>query len=112
MWPTSAHAHWHSTQDSGKTHAVCAEGLHFSAFHYIQLFSFLFLYCTVLYCTILYCTQEPSAVKSDEGAIKQLGGGQRFMKSRDIIKIIESGTPPMDKVPPDNQTSPTHDFGL
>ena len=30
-WPTSAHAHWHSTQDSSKT-ALCAEGLHFSAF--------------------------------------------------------------------------------
>ena len=35
-WPTSAHAHWHSTQDSSKTcSTVCAEGLHFSAFHWI-----------------------------------------------------------------------------
>ena len=32
------------------------------------------------------------------------------MKSREIIEMIESGTPPMDKVPPDNQTSPTPDF--
>ena len=34
------------------------------------------------------------------------------MKSREIIEMIESGNPPMDKVPPDNQTSPTPDFGL
>ena len=32
------------------------------------------------------------------------------MRPREIIKIIESGNPPMDKVPPDNQTSPTPDF--
>ena len=31
-WPISAHAHWDSTQDSTQD-AVCAEGLHFSAFH-------------------------------------------------------------------------------
>ena len=34
------------------------------------------------------------------------------MKSREIIEMIESGNQPMDKVPPDNQTSPTPDFGL
>ena len=66
----------------------------------------------LLYCTVLYCTQESSAVRRDEGAIKEVVGRQRFMKPREIIKMIESGTPPMDKVPPDNQTSPTPDFGL
>ena len=33
------------------------------------------------------------------------------MRPREIIEMIESGTPPMDKVPPDNQTSHTPDFG-
>ena len=69
----------------------------------------------VIHTTVLfsyYCTQESSAVRRDEGAIKEVVGRQRFMKSREIIEMIESGTPPMDKVPPDNQTSPTPDFGL
>ena len=34
------------------------------------------------------------------------------MKSREIIKMIESGTPPVEKVPPDNQTSKSPDFGF
>ena len=76
----------------------------------------LLLYITsVLFLILLYCTvytQESSAVRRDEGAIKEVVGRQRFMRPREIIEMIESGTPPMDKVPPDNQTSPTPDFGL
>ena len=64
------------------------------------------------YCTVLYCTQESSAVRRDEGAIKEVVGRQRFMRPREIIEMIESGNPPMDKAPPDNKTSPTPDFGL
>ena len=29
-WPISVHAHWHNA------HVVCAEGLHFSAFHSVS----------------------------------------------------------------------------
>ena len=62
--------------------------------------------------TVLYCTQESSAVRRDEEAIKEVVGRQRFMRPREIIEMIESGNPPMEKVPPGNQTSPTPDFGL
>ena len=61
---------------------------------------------------IMYCVQESSSVRSDEGAIEELVERQRLMKSREIIEMIESGNPPMDKVPPDNQTSQTPNFGL
>ena len=65
---------------------------------------------TILYCTVLLCTQESSAVRRDEGAITEVVGRQRFMRPREIIEMIESGTPPMDKVPPDNQTFQTPDL--
>ena len=56
------------------------------------------LFLILLFCTVLYCTQESSAVRRDEGAIKEVVGRQRFIKSREIIEMIESGYQPMDKV--------------
>ena len=32
------------------------------------------------------------------------------MKSREIIEMIESGTAPMEKIPPDNKPFPTPDL--
>ena len=87
--------------------------------HHVSLLNVLYIFfccytyiCSLLIPTVLYCTQESSVVRRDEGAIKEVVGRQRFMRPREIIEMIESGNPPMDKVPPDNQTSPTPDFGL